>query len=307
MTFTVEQGQQTISAESVLNKIKESVENGSLGNFTVDTTKPICSVDVDTGKCLTSSPIVTTATSEFTLDSSMIDLSEIPTSFSSDYSSSVMMSVQPSESGYVSAAMESSDFDGISSSVESSMVDEISSLALTSLLGLTSPSDIASVSVQPSESDYVSVTVESSYLTDISSSSLEPVSEIGPLSSTGQSVSDDVSYISSSLQPEMSTVSPDIFATSVLEDSSDISPTYDSTAITAASISESTSFASSVAVQPHTVQVDSVLTLTEEFTEELENTSSPAFKTLETKFCSEVIKYSCFHYLNFVIDVNSIF
>ena len=55
----VKEGQQsTISVDNVLNEIKKVVNNGSLGNFTVDKNYTVCVRDRDTGDCVVPASLI---------------------------------------------------------------------------------------------------------------------------------------------------------------------------------------------------------------------------------------------------------
>ena len=115
------------NAADVLKKLRDIVQNGTLGDYQLDKSADVCLVDISTGQCLpVSSEMMTFATSMslFTESQDMITQSPIsPNAFES--SSNLMMSIFES-----SVSLQPSD---------SSQMAHISSLSMIPDVPLSSP------------------------------------------------------------------------------------------------------------------------------------------------------------------------
>ena len=119
----------TTSVNDVLNKIQEAVSNGSLGNFSVDTSYPICQRDIQTEDCVVSNASSSTPfpTSTSSVIDSSIFSSEFATTSIVESSSSDMSSV--SESSIAPSVTETEVF-------SSSIIPEVGTVEVVSSLKL---------------------------------------------------------------------------------------------------------------------------------------------------------------------------
>ena len=136
----VKEGQQsTISVDNVLNEIKKVVNNGSLGNFSVDSSYTVCQRNRTTGDCIVST--ASSATPFPTSTSRMIDESI----FSSEFVTSVELELESS----VSTSMEISSLDIVSTPIVESSYSDISSESESSIAPSVTETEILSSSISP--------------------------------------------------------------------------------------------------------------------------------------------------------------